>query len=135
MLKTAPAVFAVKHSYQIMVSTTVPALFWVRVGDTEYFDESNGIMRSLSDLHRVCVPMSSAGNGQRRIPSSSGLGNAAYWPMKKERSHPLFPKMMPSRMKLMNWWKRSLKAHYPRFLPRSQNGRTFPKIRWMHCRQ
>lgn len=58
MLKTAPAVFAVENNYQIMVSTTAPALFGVRVGDTEYFDESNGIMRSLSDLHRVCVPMS-----------------------------------------------------------------------------
>lgn len=56
MLKTAPAVFAVEDTYQILVSTNAPCLFWVRVGDTEYFDESNGIMRSLSELHRVCVP-------------------------------------------------------------------------------
>ena len=58
MLKTAPAVFAVENNYQIMVSTTRPALFWVRVGDECYYDESNGILRSLSDLHRVEVPMS-----------------------------------------------------------------------------
>lgn len=57
MLKTAPAVFAVENDYQIMVSTTAPALFSVRVGENEYFDESNGIMRSLSDMHRVIVPM------------------------------------------------------------------------------
>ncbi|MBQ8340888.1 MAG: hypothetical protein IJY22_00750 [Clostridia bacterium] len=57
MLKTAPAVFAVENEYQIMVNTTRPALFSVLVGDEEYFDESNGILRSLSDLHRVCVPM------------------------------------------------------------------------------
>jgi predicted phosphodiesterase len=29
----------------------------VRIGDSEYYDESNGIMRSLSELHRVIVPM------------------------------------------------------------------------------
>ena len=57
MLKTAPAVFAVEDTYQIMVSVTAPSLFSVTVGEKEYFDESNGIMRSLSDLHRVAVPM------------------------------------------------------------------------------
>ena len=57
MLKTTPAVFAVEKSYQIMVQTTVPCLFWVRVGNSEYYDESNGIMRSLADVHRVSVPM------------------------------------------------------------------------------
>ena len=57
MLKTFPAVFAVENNYQIMVSTTRPSLFWVRVGDKSYYDESNGILRSISDLHRVEVPM------------------------------------------------------------------------------
>ncbi len=57
MLKTHPAVFAVEDTYQIMVSTTQPCLFWVRIGDEEHYDESNGILRSLSPLHRVIVPM------------------------------------------------------------------------------
>lgn len=57
MLKTAPAVFAVDTSYQILVPLTRDALVWVRVGENEYYDESNGIMRSLSELHRVTVPM------------------------------------------------------------------------------
>ena len=57
MLKTAPAVFAVENTYQIMVETERAVLFSVRVGNEEYFDESNGILRSLSDLHRVIVPM------------------------------------------------------------------------------
>lgn len=57
MLKTAPAVFAVGREYEIMVAVTSEALFWVRVGDTCYYDESNGIMRSMSELHRVKVPM------------------------------------------------------------------------------
>ena len=57
MLKTAPAVFAVEDTYQILVSATAPCLFWVRVGEEDYYDESNGIMRSLSEMHRVSVPM------------------------------------------------------------------------------
>lgn len=57
MLKTTPAVFAVEHSYHIMVQVSKPALFWVTVGESEYYDESNGIMCSLSELHRVIVPM------------------------------------------------------------------------------
>ncbi len=58
MMKTAPAVFAVAQDYQIMVQISDPVLFSVRVGDEEYFDESNGIMRSLSEVHRVIVPQS-----------------------------------------------------------------------------
>ncbi len=58
MLKTTPAVFAVGHDYQIMVPVTAPSLFWVKVGDDIYYDESNGILRSLVDIHRVTVPQS-----------------------------------------------------------------------------
>ncbi len=57
MLKTAPAVFAVGKKYQIMVELTKESLFSVRIGDKIYYDESNGIMNSLSPLHRVEVPM------------------------------------------------------------------------------
>ena len=57
MLKTAPAVFAVGKKYQIMVEVTKESLFSVRIGDKIYYDESNGIMNSLSPLHRVEVPM------------------------------------------------------------------------------
>ena len=57
MLKTAPALFAVADTYQILVPLACDALVWVKVGDEEYYDESNGIMRSLSELHRITVPM------------------------------------------------------------------------------
>ena len=57
MLKTAPAVFAVEKEYQIMVQTTAPCLVSCAVGREEYFDDSNGIMRSLLDIHRVQIPM------------------------------------------------------------------------------
>ena len=57
MLKTAPAVFAVEKEYQIMVPVERVCLFWVRVGERDYYDESNGILRSRSLLHRAHVPM------------------------------------------------------------------------------
>jgi predicted phosphodiesterase len=57
MLKTSPAVFAVHNTYQIMVSVTKESLFFVKIGDKCYYDHSNGILRSLSPLHRVTVPM------------------------------------------------------------------------------
>lgn len=57
MLKTSPAVFAVANTYQIMALVNAECLFWVRVGDTCYYDEQNGVMRSASEVHRVTVPM------------------------------------------------------------------------------
>ena len=57
MLKTAPAVFAVGNEYQIMVPVERECLFWVRVGDKNYYDASNGIMNSLAEIHRAGVPM------------------------------------------------------------------------------
>lgn len=57
MLKTAPAVFAVGRDYQIMVEVKRSSLFWVRVGKENYYDAAGGVMRSLSNFHRVTVPM------------------------------------------------------------------------------
>lgn len=57
MLKTTPAVFIVGDSYQIMVENNKESLFSVRIGNKTYYDESNGIMNSLSPLHRVTVPV------------------------------------------------------------------------------
>jgi len=57
MLRTAPAVFAVADRYQIMVETNCEAMVGVRIGDREWYDASNGIMNSISPLHRVTVPM------------------------------------------------------------------------------
>ena len=57
-MKTAPAVFAVGHSYQIMVPVNCDTLFWVTVNGRDYYDHSNGIIRSAVRMHRVSVPMS-----------------------------------------------------------------------------
>ena len=53
----APAVFAVDKYYQIMMPCEKPCLFFVKVGDKCYYDESNGIMRSINEIHRVQVPI------------------------------------------------------------------------------
>lgn len=57
MLKTAPIVFAVEDTYQIVVPVTTECVMWVQIGDNTYYDDTNGILRSLNDVHRVTVPM------------------------------------------------------------------------------
>ena len=57
MLKTNPAVFAMGDTYQIKVPVKKECLMWVQVGDKTYYDATNGILRSLSEIHSVTVPM------------------------------------------------------------------------------
>ena len=58
MIKFTPAVFAVKNTYQIMVRVNAPCVMWVRIGERNFYDDSNGILRSNTDIHRIIVPMS-----------------------------------------------------------------------------
>lgn len=53
----APAVFVVNQEYHIMMYPSAPCLMWVKVGDKVYYDEMNGILRSLATVHKVVVPM------------------------------------------------------------------------------
>lgn len=57
MDKMTPAVFAVGQDYEILLPVEEPSLFWVRVGEETYYDASNGVMNTLSKIHRVTVPM------------------------------------------------------------------------------
>ena len=54
--KHDPAVFVVDKFYQIMMPCEKPCLFFVKVGDKFYYDESNGIMCSRNKIHKVEVP-------------------------------------------------------------------------------
>ncbi len=56
VLRTTPAVYCVRDTYHIMVPVKMKCTMWVRVGDEEYFDESNGILKSNVTLHRMIVP-------------------------------------------------------------------------------
>lgn len=55
-----PSVFAVEDEYQIMVPVDLEKgefLVSARVGENEYFYETNGIRPSATELHRICIPM------------------------------------------------------------------------------
>lgn len=52
-----PTVYAVGSEYQIFVAVNRPALMWVKVGEENYYDDSNGVLRSGRLIHRMTVPM------------------------------------------------------------------------------
>ena len=52
-----PAVFVVEREYQIMLPVEYEATMWVKVGNKNYYDHSNGVMRSGNFVHRVSIPM------------------------------------------------------------------------------
>ena len=54
---TYPTVFAVGDYYEIIVPFTAEIIMWVTVGDSTYYDDANGILRSNTEIHRVKVPM------------------------------------------------------------------------------
>ena len=58
LIKRTPVVFAVGEDYQIAVPVTEPCVMWVRIGDECFYDASNGILKSLTDLHWMTTPMS-----------------------------------------------------------------------------
>lgn len=85
MLKTAPAIFAVGNDYQIMVEVEGESLFSVRIGEKTYYDESNGIMNSLSPMHRVTVPMKELDAARRYTVCVRPLVNRKpYFPITEE---------------------------------------------------
>ncbi len=51
-----PTVCAVGSEYQIMIPVNVKTIMWCQVGDRTFYDDSNGIMRSETDVHRIVVP-------------------------------------------------------------------------------
>ncbi len=56
-LRFFPAIFAVKNVYQIFIATSEETVAAIRIGDRTYYDESNGILRSLCYAHKIEVPM------------------------------------------------------------------------------
>jgi len=60
ILQTPPVVYAVGNEYQIMalVKQDVPVVMWVEVNGKQYYDVSNGVLRSARSSHRMTVPQS-----------------------------------------------------------------------------
>lgn len=52
-----PVVFAVGDTYQIIMPVKVSSIIWIKIGGFEYFDESNGVLRSNVGVHKIIVPM------------------------------------------------------------------------------
>lgn len=52
-----PSVYAVGREYQIFIVVKSEVLMWVKVGEEEYFDDSNGILRSAGNTRKMLVPM------------------------------------------------------------------------------
>ena len=60
---TTPIVYAVGKNYQILVPVTCETLMWVEVGEKNFYDDVNGILRSNCTTHRMTVPMEKLVNG------------------------------------------------------------------------
>ncbi|MBR4902900.1 MAG: metallophosphoesterase [Victivallales bacterium] len=58
ILQTPPVVYAVGNEYQIMalVNQDLPVVMWVEVNGKQYYDASNGVLRSARSSHRMTVP-------------------------------------------------------------------------------
>ncbi len=56
LFKTAPAVFAVGDTYQIMIPVVRECLMWGLVGNECFYDDANGTLRSAVPIHRITVP-------------------------------------------------------------------------------
>lgn len=87
-----PTVYAVRDKYVIIVPVKAPVLMWAIVGGEEYYDDSNGILRSASLTHKIEVPMAAldAERGYKiayrkvkeRKPYYSEVGEIEYYDSK-----------------------------------------------------
>lgn len=91
-LSTAPAVFAVKDHYQIMVPVKSDLLFWVSVDGEDYYDHSNGIIRSSTRMHRVEIPMEALDRaGVYTIHYRKIVERKPYFPTTEESVSAVYP--------------------------------------------
>lgn len=57
VFETWPTVYAVADRYEIIVPVNKPTVMWVTVSGKNYYDDSNGILRSAVLTHKMDVPM------------------------------------------------------------------------------
>ena len=56
IFSSTPVVYAVGDEYQIFVIPADKTVMWCRIGNKEYYDDSNGVLRSETMLHKITVP-------------------------------------------------------------------------------
>ena len=87
----SPAVFAVGDEYQIMVPVARRSLMWAKVNGKDYFDDSNGIIRSLEKIHRICVPAKELDKaGEYTICERKIIWRKPYFPLLKPETQTTF---------------------------------------------
>ena len=87
-----PTVFALKNTYQIFMPFSCEVIVWVRVGENIYYDESNGILRSNTNMHRVEVPMEELNrNGEYTVVYRKMIERKPYFPTSEDDVEITFP--------------------------------------------
>ena len=80
-----PGVYAVGDQYQIIVPFTAPAVFWVEVGDRTFYDDTCGVLRSSTLIHRVELPMEVLdAAGEYTVVYRKIIDRKAYFPEMEE---------------------------------------------------
>lgn len=51
-----PVVYAVENEYKIFIIPNAKTVMGCRIGENEYYDDSNGVLRSETILHQITVP-------------------------------------------------------------------------------
>ena len=88
----APSVFAMRDTYQIFVPVDCEMLMTVLVNGEEYYDDSNGIMRSGINMHRVEVPMEALdAAGEYTVILRKMIERKPYFPTSEEPVATVFP--------------------------------------------
>lgn len=86
-LKTYPVVYAVGKNYQIIFVAKCEMVAWVNINGKDYFDHSNGVIRSRKTTHIISVPMEELNRSKKyticympvftRRPFNSDVGEKA----------------------------------------------------------
>ena len=84
-LVTYPSVWAVGENYQIFVPVKSSTLMWVTVGGENYYDHTNGIMRSDTHIHKITVPMEELDKaGSYTLRYRKMIDRKPYFPVTEE---------------------------------------------------
>lgn len=65
IMSVHPSVFAVENEYQICVLVKTECTMWVEVDNKNYYDHSNGVLRSGKFLHIAHIPQSALNNAKK----------------------------------------------------------------------
>ena len=84
-MAVAPTVFAAGDKYHIFVPFTDEVIMWVRIGERNYYDHCNGILRSNTRMHRAEIPMAALDEaGEYTVVYRKMIERKPYFPTSEE---------------------------------------------------